>query len=274
MIAALLVAGALGLAVASALTPGESLDIAGTYTEFATTSYTTTFDACAALPTTPQPAWITLNGNVILTPTIPGHCEYAPTGSTQYTLTYTYGLSYGFQVGEADVGRILTLAAAIHDMSNTVAVVTGTVTAAPTTTSTSETTTATTTQTAPTATTAPPSTTAPSTTTVATTMTTATVTTTPTAGPRSSITTPATITARVHRGVVTIHIATRSDRAVRLCYRAAALAHRLTCTSHGRAWTIKLTMPKETKVIRRVFSLKTNGRIVAKKTITIKVRRA
>jgi hypothetical protein len=302
-------AAALLAGSADALVPGDTADVTGTYTSSAVTSSADpNFDACASMPQPPEPFWGAVDGNIHISDDVPGNCssvgspDPAQPGQTRFDLTYTYTASWGYVIPADTPPRKLTLTIRFHTADNVVSTATYDVTSAPSTsgstgggaTTTSSTTVQETTTTVP-STTIAVTTTSPDTSVQATTVQTVSVTqppppatvtasttsqaetvTSPTTVPaprpvakRYSITAPSTITVSRGARVVTVTISTNSDAPMLLCYRAS-LAAKQTCKAGRRTW--KITLPSKPDTTVYVFVLKKSTRVVAKKTITLKVK--
>jgi hypothetical protein len=282
-----------GVGGARALVPGDTAEIVGTYTTSAVAfSSDPSYDPCAATPWPPETFWAAVNGNIAISYPVPGNCSYVssqdpmqPT-QTRYDLTYTYTADWGFGIPSDWPPGELTLTMMFHTTDNIVKTETYEVTLPP---PSSGTTTDTTTTTAPDPTTTqvtttqaqpppiPPPIPAPTVTAPPTTASEP-ITTTPTTSPaplrpppkRYVITTPSVVTVSRGTRTATITISTNAGAPARLCYRAAS-GGKQTCKPGRGTWKIKLTLPHRGR-ITRVFLLEVNAHVVARKTISVRIR--
>ncbi len=285
-----------GVGAARALVPGDTAEIVGTYTTTVVAfSSDPNYAPCLALPQPPETFWAAVDGNIAISASVPGNCSYVsspdpmPPTQTRYDLTYTYTADWGWAIPSDWPPGTLTLTMMFHTTDNVVKTVTYQVTLTPpssdsttdvTTTAPSTTTAEDTTTTQGTTTQAPPPPTVtaptPTQTVTATDPITTTMTTTTTSGsPRSRskryvITAPSVVTVSPGSRAVTLTISTNASASARLCYRATSTGKQ-TCKPGRGIWKINLSLPKRGP-ITRVFLLEVNMHVVARKSVTVRVR--
>lgn len=297
------VIGLLLVTSASATQPGDTVSVSGQYqvTGF-TGSLDPAYNPCTSLTPSSVGWWVFANDTQVGsgTDSSPG-CSFtqspdgANPGSYRYDFTYTYSESYTYQIpSSTSTPSTIHLALSAGSVGNVIGTTDVQVEGAPTTTYT----------------TAPPNTstdsgipTLPATTTTAPSA--PAVTTTPTnttpaiTGPgQSTIVVPGdTVTEQVTTSIITpaapvikyvlsvpsvvtvtqsnfaviVVITTNSRSLQTLCF-ATPKTKRTCNTGHG-TWRVKIAKAKKNQVVKSVFTLLTNGKVVASKTVLIKVRK-
>src|SRR5438105_1681512 len=118
----------LGVGTASALAPGETAEISGSYVSHAAASSTDpNFAPCTALPPPTETFWAFLNGNERISRDLGGSCSATSSpdpnqaGVIDYAITYTYAASWGIVVNDSEVGTTMTLTMRFHTRDDVVA---------------------------------------------------------------------------------------------------------------------------------------------------------